>query len=78
MKDVQKLLAAIAAVLPLLPGPARAGEILDLAARALEAGETLDGLRREIEAMAARGSADDLDAALARVREASARFRASL
>jgi hypothetical protein len=92
--QVQMLLAAISALLPLAPvqSRARAAELLDLAARALAAGgkiaADLDDLalklseaRAEVEAIAAHGRAlspEDFDAALGRVRAASARFRAAL
>jgi len=94
MLQVQLLLAALSALLPLVPDEHRdrAAEILDLAARALAAGGVvrvnLDDLaakladvRREVEAMAAAGravSADELDAAMVRVRSASAAFRTAL
>jgi len=94
MLQVQLLLAALSALLPLVPDEhrGRAAEILDIAARALAAGGVvrvnLDDLaaklaevRREVEAMAAAGrsvSADELDAAMVRVRSASATFRTAL
>lgn len=94
MLQVQMLLAALSAFLPLVPAATRvrAAEILDLAAKALAAlgsiGANFDDLARrlaavraEIEAMAAAGrevSADELDAAMGRVRTASAAFRAAL
>jgi len=92
--QVQLLLAALSALLPLVPDEyrARAGEILDIAARALTAigvvtanlgdlAAKLADVRREVEAMAGAGravSADELDAAMARVRTASNAFRVAL
>lgn len=92
--QVQMLLAALSAFLPLVPDErrARAAEILDVAAKALAAGgavaANLDDLaaklanvRGEVEAMAAAGravTADELDAAMGRVRAASGAFRAAL
>lgn len=92
--QLQLLLAALSAFLPLLPAEhrARAGEILDVAARALSAGtviapnlddlaQKLAAIRAEVEAMAAAGetiSVKQLDAAMARVRAASAAFRDAL
>ncbi len=92
--QLQLLLAALSAFLPLVPEEyrVRAGEILDVAARALTVGGSiasnvddlavkLAAIRAEIEAMAATGhvvSAEELDAAMARVRIASAAFRAAL
>ena len=92
--QLQLLLAALSAFLPLVPDAsrARAGEILDVAAKALAAGGAVAGnlddlaaklstIRAEVEAMAASGRAvtgDELDAAMARVRTASAAFRAAL
>jgi hypothetical protein len=92
--QIQMLLAAISAFLPLVPAPgrARAAEVLDIAARALAAGgkvaadlddlaHKLAGVRAEMEAVAAAGrplTADEFDAALARVKAASVRFRAAL
>lgn len=94
MLQLQLLLAALSAFLPLVPAEhrARAGEILDIAAKALSAGAVvapnlddlarkLAAIRAEVEAMAAAGqtiSADQLDAAMARVRDASAAFRDTL
>lgn len=94
MLQVQMLLAALSAFLPLLPQEARqrAGEVLDIAGTALVAGGAiganlddlagkLAAIRAEVEAMAAAGrtvTADELDAAMARVRAASAAFRAAL
>jgi hypothetical protein len=92
--QLQMLLAALSAFLPLVPADqrARAGEILEVVAKALAAGgavgANLDDLaaklgqvRAEVEAMASAGetvSAERMDAAMARVREASAAFRAAL
>jgi hypothetical protein len=91
--QVQMLLAALSAPLPLVPEAQRmrAAALLDLAAKALAAGgavaSNLDDLARkladvraDVEAMAARGRAvtdAEMDAALARVRSASAGFRAA-
>ena len=92
--QLQMLLAALSAFLPLVPSESRtrAGEILDVAARALAAGGSvatnlddlavkLASIRGEVEAMAKAGhavTAAELDAAMARVRAASAGFRAAL
>lgn len=92
--QLQLLLAALSAFLPLVPEEhrVRAAEILDVAAKALAAGGSLAGnvddlavklaaIRAEVEAMVASGagvSAEQLDAAMARVRAASAAFRAAL
>lgn len=92
--QLQLLLAALSAFLPLVPEAQRnrAAEILDLAAKALATGESiaanvddlavkLAAVRAEVEAMAATGrevSEAELDAAVARVRAASAGFRAAL
>lgn len=92
--QLQMLLAALSAFLPLVPERhrVRAGEVLDIAARALSAGSStaanlddlavkLAGIRSEVEAMAAAGhavTADELDAAMARVRTASTAFRQAL
>jgi hypothetical protein len=94
MLQLQMLLAALSAFLPLAPEEyrARAADILESVAKALAAGASvavnLDDLagklaviRAEVEAMAASGravSAEELDAAMARVRAASAAFRAAL
>ena len=94
MLQLQMLLAALSAFLPLIPQSARerAGEFLDIAGKALAAGgaiganlddlaRKLSAIRAEVEAMAAAGrqvSADELDAAMVRVRQASAAFRAAL
>ena len=91
MLQLQLLLAALSAFLPLVPPEhrARAGEILDVAAQVLSAGavvapnlddlaQKLAAIRAEVEAMAAAGQAvspDQLDAAMTRVRAASAAFR---
>ena len=92
--QLQLLLAALSALLPLLPEAlrARAGEILDVAGKALllggalstgadELANKLASIRAEIEAMAAAHhdvSADELDTAAARLSAASAAFRAAL
>lgn len=92
--QLQLLLTALSALLPLAPDQyrARIAEVLDIAAKALAAGgavaSNLDDLARklaairvEVEAMAASGravSADELDAAMARVRAASGAFREAL
>jgi hypothetical protein len=92
--QLQLLLAALSALLPLLPDVlrARAGEILDVAGKALSLGGALSTgaedlaqklavIRAEIEAMAAARhtvTADELDAAMARVSAASNAFREAL
>ena len=92
--QLQLLLAALSAFLPLVPEEhrVRAGEILDVAAKAISMGGAiatnvddlavkLAAVRAEVEAMAAAGqsvSAERLDAAMLRVRSASAAFRAAL
>lgn len=92
--QIQLLLAALSAFLPLVPEEyrVRAAEILDGAAKALAAGGAiatnvdelavkLAGIRAEVEAIAAAGqsiSAEQLEAAMFRVRAASASFRAAL
>jgi hypothetical protein len=92
--QLQLLLAALSAFLPLVPEEhrVRAAEILDIAAKALGAGGAvasnvddlavkLAAIRAEIETMAASGrsvSVEQLDAAMVRVRAASAAFRAAL
>jgi hypothetical protein len=92
--QVQLLLAALSAFLPLVPETqrTRAAAILDLAAQALAAGgavatnvddlaNKLADVRAEVEAMAATGRAvtdAEMDAALARVRSASSAFREAL
>jgi plasmid maintenance system antidote protein VapI len=92
--QLQLLLAALSALLPLLPDGlrARAGEILDVAGKALSLGGALSTgaeelaqklavVRAEIEAMAAARhtlTADELDAAMARVNTASSAFRQAL
>lgn len=92
--QVQLLLAALSALLPLVPEShrGRVGEILEVAARALSFGGVLTtnfddlsaklaAIRAEVEAMAAEGrevSGAELDAAMLRVRTASASFRAAL
>lgn len=92
--QLQLLLAALSAFLPLVPDEhrIRAAEIIDMAAKALAAGSIIAGnvddlavklaaVRAEVESMAAAGrvvSEAELDAAMARVRAASATFRAAL
>ena len=92
--QLQLLLAALSAFLPLVPAEhrVRAAEILDVAAKALGAGNViasnvddlaikLAAIRAEVETMAAAGRVDtseDMDAAMDRVRTASAAFRAAL
>jgi|CXWL01.1.fsa_nt_gi hypothetical protein len=92
--QLQMLLAALSAFLPLVPSESRArtAEILDIIAKALAAGGAvaanvddlavkLAAIRAEVEAMAASGravTAGELDAAMTRVRSASAGFRAAL
>lgn len=94
MLQLQLLLAALSAFLPLVPDEyrGRAGEILNVAAQALSVGggiatnvddlaAKLAAIRADVEAMAASGAvvtADQLDTAMARVRAASAAFRAAL
>ncbi len=91
MLQLQLLLAALSALLPLLPSAhrAKAADVLDLAARALAFGhvvttnvddlaQKLAAVRAEVEAMAAAGvpvSDEKMDAAMACVRAASAAFR---
>jgi hypothetical protein len=92
--QVQLLLAALSAFLPLVPEEqrTRVAAILDLAAQALAAGgaiatnvddlaKKLADVRVEVEAMAASGRAvadAEMDAALTRVRTASTAFREAL
>jgi len=92
--QLQLLLAALSAFLPLVPEEhrVRAAEILDVAAQALAAGGSiatnvddlavkLAAIRAEVETMAAGGrtvSEEQLDAAMVRVRAASTAFRAAL
>lgn len=94
MLQLQLLLAALSAFLPLVPEEhrVRAAEILDVAAKVLGAGGSiatnvddlavkLAAVRAEVEAMVASGakvSADQLDDAMVRVRAASAAFRTAL
>jgi hypothetical protein len=94
MLQLQMLLAALSAFLPLLPedSRARAGEVLSVVGRALNVGGALAGnlddlavklaaIRAEVETMAVAGrtaSAEDLEAAMARIRAASAAFRDAL
>lgn len=90
--QLQLLLAAISALLPFAPERyrARIGEVLEIIAHALATGGSLANnagdlagklaaIRAEVEAMAARAvTTEELDAAMARVRAASASFRAAL
>ena len=92
--QVQLLLAALSALLPLVPAAhrGRIAEILQAAAGALSFGGALAdnfddlsaklaGIRAEVEEIAAAGrtlGAAELDAAMARVHAASAGFRAAL
>lgn len=89
--QAQLLLATLSALLPLAPPARhdQIAAMLELAAGAIAAGAALAenaddaaaklaALRRELEVMAASGrplGVEDLDAALARVRAASAAFR---
>lgn len=92
--QIQLLLTAISALLPFAPDRyrARIAEILSIAGQALAAGGAvaaniddlaakLAAIRTEVEAMAQAGHAvseAELDAAMARVRTASAAFRSAL
>jgi hypothetical protein len=92
--QLQLLLAALSALLPLLPDTlrTRAGEILDVAGKALSLGgvlsasgeelaQKLTAIRAEVEAMAAARhgvTPDERDAAMARVSAASSAFREAL
>lgn len=92
--QLQLLLAALSTFLPLAPSESREriADVLDAAAKALAAGGAiasniddlavkLSAVRAEVEAMVAAGrqvTADELDVAMARVRAASANFRAAL
>lgn len=92
--QLQLLLAALSAFLPLAPSEyrERISEVLEAAAKALAAGGAvaanvddlavkLAAIRAEVEAMAAAGrvvTADELDVAMARVRSASTTFRTAL
>ena len=92
--QLQLLLAALSAFLPLVPDEhrVRAAEILDVAAKVLGASGAiasnvddlavkLAAIRAEVEAMVAGGRAisiEQMDAAMARVRDASVAFRAAL
>jgi len=94
MLQLQMLLAALSAFLPLVPPQqrARAAAFLDMSARALAAGDALAAnaddlaaklaaVRADVEAMASSGHAvteAEFDSAIARVRAASADFRAAL
>lgn len=92
--QLQLLLTALSALLPLAPDAyrARIADVLDVVANALAAGGAvgtnlddlaikLAAIRAEVEAMVASGravTADELDAAMVRVRTASATFREAL
>ncbi len=92
--QVQMLLAALSAFLPLVPETqrTRSAAIVDLAAQALAAGgavatnvddlaQKLADVRAEVETMAATGRTvtdTEMDAALTRVRVASSAFREAL
>lgn len=92
--QLQMLLAALSAFLPLVPEERRerAGEVLNVVAKALSVGGAiganlddlaakLAAIRAEVEAMVQAGRSvtpEELDAAMARVRTASAAFRAAL
>ena len=92
--QLQLLLTALSTLLPFAPEKyrARIAEVLDAAARALAAGSSvaanlddlaakLAAVRAEVEAMAQGGHVVtdvELDAAMARVRAASAAFRTAL
>lgn len=92
--QLQLLLAALSALLPLIPADfrAKAASFLDLAGRALSVSasiatdvsglaDKLAQVRAEIEAIAAAGravTADEFDAVMARINTASAAFRAAL
>lgn len=92
--QLQLLLAALSTFLPLAPSESREriADVLDAAAKALAASGAiasniddlavkLAAVRAEVEAMVAAGrqvTADELDVAMARVRAASADFRAAL
>ena len=94
MLQLQMLLAALSAFLPLVPlsERKRAAEFLDLAAQAVAVGgsvatnlddlaQKLAAIRADVEAMVTAGravTADELDAAMARVRTASAMFRVAI
>jgi hypothetical protein len=87
---IDLLLAALSALLPLVPDKhrARAGDVLHVVSdvtnaaasigdHAADLAAKLAALRAEVDAMGAV-SASDMDQALTRVREASAAFRAAL
>lgn len=92
--QLQLLLAALAALLPLVPAAhrARIGALLDLVAQVLRAGDRagavaddlaarLARVRADVEALAASGataSADRIEEAFARVASASRAFRAAM
>lgn len=89
--QLQLLLAALGALLPLVPEKSRAriGELFDLAGQALRIGDAaarqaddlavkLAAIRADVEQMAAAGvtlTPDRIDEAFERVRTASAAFR---
>jgi len=92
--QLQLLLAAMSALLPLIPAAFRSkiAGFLDLAGRALsvsasaaadvsDLADKLAAVRAEIEAVAAAGravTADEFDAVMSRISTASAAFRAAL
>lgn len=92
--QVQMLLAALSAFLPLVPEAqrARAAQYLDIVAQALAAGGSvaanlddlaaeLASVRVEVEAMVSAGrtvTGEELESAMTRVRAASAAFREAL
>ena len=92
--QLQMLLAALSAFLPLVPEESRerAAEVLNVVGKALAVGgsiganvddlaQKLAAIRAEVEAMASAGrgvTSEELDVAMARVRTASASFRAAL
>lgn len=92
--QLQLFLAALSALLPLIPADfrVRTASFLDLAGRALsvsasvatdvsDLADKLARVRAEIEAIAAAGravSGDEFDAVMARIDTASAAFRAAL
>ena len=92
MLQLQMLLAALSAFLPLVPEESRerAAEVLTVVGKALSAGGAiatnlddlaakLAAIRAEVEAMAGRHvTPEELDTAMNRVRAASAAFREAL
>jgi hypothetical protein len=92
MLQLQMLLAALSAFLPLVPEESRerAAEVLAVVGKALSAGGAiatnlddlavkLAAIRAEVEAMAGRGvTPEELEGAMTRVRAASAAFREAL